>query len=243
MRIDHRDPNQIREIQFTPKFTLHPEGSVLIELGLTRVLCTASVEQGLPKWLQGSGKGWVTAEYGMLPRSTHTRTSREKTMNAGRTQEIARLIGRSLRAVTKLEALGDRQIIVDCDVLQADGGTRTAAITGGFVALVLALQQLKEQRQISTIPIKEYLAAISVGIQNQNKLLDLNYEEDSSVSTDMNFVLTSKNKIVEVQGTAEESSFSKADLDEMYDLAVQGCQDLFREQEKIIGQYLALNVD
>lgn len=241
MRIDERSFDELRAVKITPEFTLHAEGCVLVEFGQTRVICTASVEPNLPKWLHGSGKGWVTAEYGMLPRATHSRVKRDRVLNAGRTQEISRLIGRSLRAVTDLERVGEKQIIVDCDVIQADGGTRTASITGGFVALALAFKTLKEKNEIGSIPLTEYLAAISVGLQNDNCLLDLCYEEDSAADTDMNFVMTHSEKIVEVQGTAEDSPFSKQQLDEMYDMATKGCQELFEEQQKIIGEFFPLN--
>lgn len=241
MRIDERSFDELRQVKITPEYTLHAEGCVLVEFGQTRVICTATVEPTLPKWLHGSGKGWVTAEYGMLPRATHSRVKRERTMNSGRTQEISRLIGRSLRAVTKMDQMGEKQIVVDCDVIQADGGTRTASITGGFVALALAFQHLKEKNDISSIPLTEYLSAISVGLQNDNCLLDLCYEEDSAADTDMNFVLTSSEKIVEVQGTAEDTPFDKAQMDAMYEMALRGCQELFEEQQKIIGDFFPIS--
>ena len=240
-RLDGRFPGQIRPVKITPHFTRYAEGSALIELGQTRVLCTASVETGVPKWLQGSEKGWVTAEYGMLPRSTHTRVSREKAAGSGRTQEISRLVARSLRAAVDLRALGEKMITVDCDVIQADGGTRTAAITGGFVALALALGKLHQAGLISTIPLKTYVAAISVGLSQGGgqTLLDLCYEEDSQVDTDMNFVMTGHGGFVEIQGTAEGSPFSRSELATMTDLAEAGCRELFAAQSAIIGGILA----
>ncbi len=234
MRIDGRTQNQLRTIKLTSEFTKYAEGSVLVEFGNTRVLCTASIEANVPKWLAGTQKGWVTAEYGMLPRSTHTRVSRDKAANSGRTQEIARLIARSLRAVTDLKALGERSIMVDCDVIQADGGTRTAAITGGFVALALAL---KTKYDPANFPLRDYVAAVSVGMSKTGPLLDLKYEEDSDAETDMNVVMTGRGSFVEVQGTAEGSPFSKTDLGSMIELATLGCQDLFVKQSEIIGSF------
>lgn len=240
MRIDKRSPSEIRNVSFEPSITLHAEGSVLISFGLTKIICTATVENTLPKWLQGSGKGWVTAEYSMLPRSTHTRVMRDKATNSGRSQEISRLISRSLRAVTDLRKLGERQVIVDCDVIQADGGTRTAAITGGFVAMSLAYQQLKQQNLIKEIPLKNYVAAVSVGVKEGQCLVDLNYEEDVSIETDMNFVATSDNRLIEVQGTAEAEPFTKKELDEMHDLAINACKVLFQKQQEVIGHFYPL---
>ena len=220
----------------------HAEGSVEISFGHTRVICTASVESGVPKWLAGTGSGWVTAEYGMLPRSTHSRINREKALNGGRSQEISRLIGRSLRAAVDLKALGERLITVDCDVTQADGGTRTAAVTGGFVALGLALWFLKQQGAIAQIPISNYVAAVSVGLLNGKALLDLNYEEDAACGADVNFVYTSAADFVEVQGTAEGVTFSKAQLDEMSALAWTGCRELFTKQAEILGSFIPLSL-
>jgi ribonuclease PH len=240
MRLDHRRPDELRPILIRPEVIRHAEGSVEISMGHTRVLCTASVEPNVPKWLQGSGQGWVTAEYGMLPRSTHTRISREKAMNSGRTQEISRLIGRSLRAAVDLKALGERQISVDCDVVQADGGTRTASVTGGFVALALALNFLKNQGAFNAIPLKSYVAAISVGLLNGETLLDLNYEEDSACGTDMNFVLTSGEEFVEVQGTAEGTTFTKTQMDGMSALALHGCKSIFALQADVVGSFFPL---
>lgn len=238
MRLDQRSPNQLRNVKISPGVSRYAEGSALIEFGNTHVLCTASVETQLPKWLQGQGRGWVTAEYGMLPRSTHSRMNREKTASGGRTQEISRLIGRSLRAAVDLKALADIQVVVDCDVIQADGGTRTAAITGGFVALTLALQKLKIAGLVKTLPIRDYIAAISVGYHKDMFLLDLCYEEDSEAETDMNVVMTGSGAFVEIQGTAEGHPFSPEQLKQMTDLAASGCQALFTKQEEVIGSFL-----
>ncbi|MES2768811.1 MAG: ribonuclease PH [Bdellovibrionota bacterium] len=240
MRHDSRKFDDLRKINIIPNPILYPEGSALIEMGNTRVMCTATLEEGIPKWLQGSGKGWVNAEYGMLPRSTHTRIHREKAMSSGRTQEISRLIGRSLRAITNLSGLSEKSIIVDCDVLQADGGTRTAAITGGFVALTLALQKMKERGLIKEIPLRGYIAAVSVGLSEGQPYLDLNYEEDSSIDTDMNFVMTSQEAFVEIQGTAEKNPFTKAEMDKMSDFATKGCAEIFIKQSEIIGKFFPL---
>lgn len=240
MRLDSRKFEDLRKIKITPNPILYPEGSALIETGNTRVLCTATLEEGIPKWLQGTGKGWVNAEYGMLPRSTHTRIRRDKAMSSGRTQEISRLIGRSLRAITNLSEISEKSIIIDCDVLQADGGTRTAAITGGFVALALALQKMKERGLVKEIPLRGYIAAVSVGLSEGQAYLDLNYEEDSSIDTDMNFVMTSQKAFVEIQGTAEKTPFTKAQMDQMTDFATKGCFELFKKQEEIIGSFFPL---
>jgi ribonuclease PH len=235
MRLDGRKLTQIRNVKITPNVLVFAEGSAMIEVGNTRVLCTASVEPGVPKWLQGTSKGWVTAEYGMLPRSTGTRMKREKIMTGGRTLEISRLIGRSLRSVVDMSLLGENQITVDCDVIQADGGTRTASITGGFVALVLAFQKLKDLGKISQLPLKDYVAAISVGIQTNQALLDLNYEEDAAADTDMNFVMNSKGEFIEVQGTAENTAFTQIQLQNMIELARLGCRNLFDAQKQVVG--------
>jgi ribonuclease PH len=240
MRIDGRTPDQIRPVKITPNVTRYAEGSALIEMGGTQVLCTASVDTAIPKWLQGSDKGWVTAEYGMLPRSTHTRISREKASSSGRTQEISRLIARSLRASIDLKALGEKQITVDCDVLQADGGTRTAAITGGFVALALALGKLKVAGLITKIPLKSSVAAVSVGLADGAALLDLCYEEDVRIGTDMNFVMTSEGAFVEIQGTAESEPFTKEQMAKMTEFAEKGCRELFLAQQQIIAPVLAM---
>lgn len=232
MRNDGRGAAALRPIKITRNFTKHAEGSVLIEFGDTKVLCTASVEESVPPFLRGKGTGWVTAEYAMLPRATHTRSSREaaKGKQTGRTLEIQRLIGRSLRAVTDLGKLGERSIYLDCDVIQADGGTRTASITGAYVALVDALTTLTTKGLLADIPIKEAVAAVSVGIVGGEALLDLNYLEDSSAEVDMNFVITSSGRFVEVQGTAEAEPFSSAEMDAMRDLALDGVQQLFAFQ-------------
>jgi ribonuclease PH len=240
MRTDSRQNDQLRPTTLTPHYLLHPEGSVLIEAGRTRVICTASVEERVPPFLRGSGKGWVTAEYGMLPRATSTRTSREASTGkvGGRTQEIQRLIGRSLRAVTALEALGERTVWVDCDVIQADGGTRTASITGGFVALVLALETLRASGALPRIPIHGYVAATSVGVVGGEPMLDLAYEEDSRADTDMNVVQTGDGRFVEVQGTAEAEPFSRDALDSLLALATGGIQQLVALQRQVVGSLL-----
>ncbi|MCB9025551.1 MAG: ribonuclease PH [Bdellovibrionaceae bacterium] len=240
MRIDSRNPNNLRSLNIYPEVIRYAEGSVRIELGNTHLICTASVEEGIPKWLMGKGSGWITAEYGMLPRSTHTRIQRDRATNSGRSQEISRLIGRSLRSAVDMEKLGEKQIYIDCDVIQADGGTRTAAITGGFVALALALKFLFDQKQIKEWPIKYYLAAVSVGLKGQNAILDLNYDEDSTVDTDMNFVMNNKNDFIEIQGTAEKTAFTLPQLQSMIELAQSGCQELFKKQEEIIGNFFPL---
>jgi ribonuclease PH len=240
VRLDGRSPAAVRPITLTPEYVMHAEGSVLIEVGRTRVICTASVEDRVPPFLRGSGKGWVTAEYGMLPRATSTRTTREASTGkvGGRTQEIQRLIGRSLRSVTTLAELGERTIWVDCDVIQADGGTRTAAITGGFVALVLALERLRTQAVIGRIPITDYLAATSVGIVDGTPLLDLAYDEDSRADVDMNIVKTSGGRFIEVQGTAESQPFDRPALDALLELADAGIKTLVDKQREIVGKIL-----
>lgn len=246
-RFDGRLPNQLRSVRITPHVSEYAEGSALVEFGKTKVLCTASYEAKPPQWLVGSGQGWVTAEYGMLPRATHTRIKRDKALSGGRTQEISRLIGRSLRSCVELKALGEKQITIDCDVLNADGGTRTAAVTGGFVALALALKKLQAVSEIKTNPLKHYVAAISVGLfQNETQkipLLDLNYEEDSDIGTDMNFVVTHQREFVEVQGTAEEGTFKREELFHMMSLAEQGCFELFKHQAQVVGEYFPLKIE
>lgn len=234
MRNNQRKNNELRPIKITPDVVRNAEGSVQIEMGNTRLICTASIDPVIPKWLMGQGQGWVTAEYGMLPRSTHSRIQREKAAQGGRTQEISRLIGRSLRAAVDLKKLGERQVIIDCDVIQADGGTRTAAITGGFVALSLALNFLKDQGQLQNWPIKNQIAAISVGLSPDGALLDLDYNEDSSIETDMNFVMNDKGEFIEIQGTAESGSFNLMQLNQMVELAQSGCRQLFDEQKKFL---------
>jgi ribonuclease PH len=219
---------------------MHAEGSVLIEVGRTRVICTASVEDRVPPFLRGSGKGWVTAEYGMLPRATSTRTTREATAGkvGGRTQEIQRLIGRSLRSIASLNELGERTVWIDCDVIQADGGTRTAAITGGFVALVLALDRLRGQGVVPRVPVTDYVAATSVGVVDGAALLDLAYDEDSRAEVDMNVIKTAGGKFIEVQGTAESKPFDRASLDALLALADQGIKSLVDRQREIVGKIL-----
>lgn len=236
MRADGRRFDQLRDIKITPNVSEYAEGSVMVEFGKTRVLCTATYEPKAPQWLLGTGAGWVTAEYGMLPRSTHTRNKREKSMNSGRTQEISRLIGRSLRAAVDLKQLGEKQIIIDCDVINADGGTRTASVTGGFVALALALKKLHAVSEIKSLPLINYVSAISVGLHEGNIFLDLNYDEDSSIGTDMNFVMTDKGSFVEVQGTAEHTPFTRDQLFKMMEVADKGCRELFIHQAAIMGE-------
>jgi ribonuclease PH len=239
-RNDGRAAAQLRPTTLTPGFLVHAEGSVLIEVGRTRVVCAATVEDRVPPFLRNSGKGWVTAEYGMLPRATSTRTQREASAGkvGGRTQEIQRLIGRSLRSVTKLTDLGERTIWIDCDVLQADGGTRTASITGGFVALVLALQRMRELALLRDVPIIDYVAATSVGIVDGSALLDLAYEEDSRAEVDMNFVKTGDGRFIELQGTAEGKPFDKRALDALMDLADTGIKELIGMQRSVVGEIL-----
>lgn len=238
MRHDGRLADQLRAIKITPNVSEYAEGSALVEFGKTRVLCTASYEAKAPQWLVGSGEGWITAEYGMLPRATHQRNRREKTSTGGRTQEISRLIGRSLRAAVDLKAMGEKQIIMDCDVINADGGTRTASVTGGFVALALALKKLHAVSEIRTMPLVHYVSAISVGLDRGHGLLDLDYEEDSGIGADMNFVMTDNNHFVEVQGTAENTPFTREQFLELMNLAQRGCHQLFRIQEEIVGPIL-----
>ncbi len=242
MRQDNRLPNQLRPTQLTPNYLVHAEGSLLIEVGRTRVLCSASVEERVPQFLKNSGKGWVTAEYGMLPRSTTTRTPREAATGkvGGRTHEIQRLIGRSLRAVTRLEQLGERTVWLDCDVIQADGGTRTAAITGAFVALVLALEGLRAKGTIAAIPIDDYVAATSVGVIGGTPLVDLAYDEDSKAEVDMNVVKTGRGQFIEVQGTAEHKPFDRPTLDRLLELADEGIRQLIGFQREIVGNMLKL---
>ena len=234
-RSDGRAPADLRRLSFTVDAAPYAEGSCLVATGDTRVLCTASVSEQLPPWRVASGKGWVTAEYSMLPRATHTRTERERNGPRGRTQEIQRLIGRSLRAVTDLGALGPRSITVDCDVLQADGGTRTASITGGWVALQRACARLLGQGVLTAQPVTDQVAAVSVGIVDGCPLLDLNYREDSSAMVDMNVVSTGAGGLVEVQGTAERQTFTRAELDALLDLALGGVRQLMAAQREVLG--------
>ena len=237
MRSDGRLDEQLRPTRITPNYLLHAEGSVLVESGKTRVICTASVEDRVPPFRRNSGKGWVTAEYGMLPRATSTRTQRESSAGrvGGRTQEIQRLIGRSLRAVTKMEELGERTITLDCDVIQADGGTRTASITGAFVALAFAINKMREQDLIRTIPIVDYVAATSVGIVEGMPMLDLAYTEDSKADVDMNIIKTGAGLYIEVQGTAEAMPFGREALNRLLDLADTGIRQLIALQRGLVG--------
>ena len=236
-RNDGRAPNQMRDVSIKKNFIKHAEGSVLIQVGDTKVICNASVEEKVPPFLRDKKQGWVTAEYSMLPRSTHTRMSRESSRGkvSGRTQEIQRLIGRSLRAVVDMEKLGERTIWIDCDVIQADGGTRTASITGAFVAMCLAMKQLKKDKKIETMPIKDFVAATSVGVLEGKKILDLDYSEDSIAEVDMNIVKTGSGGFVEIQGTAEQEPFTDKDMDAMLALANKGIKELIALQKKAIG--------
>ncbi|HAA88989.1 MAG TPA: ribonuclease PH [Peptococcaceae bacterium] len=238
MRPDGRKPEEMRPVRIQRGYLKHAEGSVLIEMGDTKLICSASVEDKVPPFIKGEGKGWVTAEYGMLPRSTNVRTPRDISRGRlnGRSCEIQRLIGRSLRAVVDLDKLGERTIWVDCDVIQADGGTRTAAITGGFVALVDALRLLKERGEIEEVPVRDYLAAVSVGKVDGEIRLDLCFEEDAQAEVDMNVVMTGSGKFVEVQGTAEGASFSWEELQKFLSLATQGIRELLTLQKELLGE-------
>ncbi|QDX26505.1 ribonuclease PH [Sphingomonas suaedae] len=238
MRPSGRAPDQMRAISIEPNFTIHAEGSVMVSFGNTKVLVTASVEERLPPWLRGKGEGWVTAEYGMLPRATHTRGNREaaKGKQSGRTQEIQRLIGRSLRAVTDLKLLGERQITLDCDVIQADGGTRTAAISGAWVALRLAVDKLIAEGKLTADPIVQQVAAVSCGIYQGTPVLDLDYDEDSAADADANFVLLADGKIAEAQATAEGACYDEEGLLRLLRLARIGCNDIFAAQLKAAGR-------
>jgi ribonuclease PH len=236
MRPSGRNPDQLREIRFTCHYTKHAEGSVLVEFGDTRVLCTASVDNNVPRFLKGKGEGWVTAEYGMLPRSTHSRMDREagRGKQGGRTLEIQRLIGRSLRAAIDLKALGENTITIDCDVIQADGGTRTASITGGFVALSLAVEQLLKAKKIKTNPLHGHVGSVSVGIFEGVPVLDLDYAEDSRAETDMNVVMNEAGAFIEIQGTAEGHAFRKDELNAMLALAEHGINQLIEKQQQAL---------
>jgi len=239
-RGDDREWNRLRTFRITRDFLHFSEGSVLVEMGHTRVICAATIEEKVPPFLKNSGRGWLTAEYAMLPASTQKRSSRESTVGkiGGRTHEIQRLIGRSLRAVTDLNAFGERTITIDCDVIQADGGTRTAAITGGFIALVDLFRRLKERGVVNTIPVMDYVSAVSVGIVDGRPLLDLDYAEDSSAEVDMNFVMTGKGLFIEVQGTAEAKPFDRDQLSALTDLAAAGIGELTERQREILGGVL-----
>ena len=233
-----RSAAALRPVRLTRKFTRHAEGSVLVEIGETRVLCTASVEEKVPPFLKGKGQGWVTAEYGMLPRATHTRGAREAAQGkqSGRTQEIQRLVGRSLRSVVDMQVLGERQVTLDCDVLQADGGTRCASITGAMVALADAMRSLREQGLLAADPIRDFVAAVSVGVIDGHPVLDLDYSEDSSCETDMNVVMTGAGHFVEVQGTAEGAPFTREQMSGMLDLATNGIRELVRLQREALAK-------
>lgn len=237
MRPSGREPDQLRPVQFITEFTKHAEGSVLAVFGDTRVLCTASVEDRVPSWLRGAGQGWVTGEYGMLPRSTHSRSGREaaRGKQSGRTQEIQRLIGRSLRAATDLKALGEKTVTLDCDVLQADGGTRTAAVSGAYVALQLAMRRLCKERKLRSNPLHGQIAAVSVGIYAGIPVLDLDYAEDSQAETDMNIVMNEAGRFIEVQGTAEGHAFSQDEFNSLITLATSGIRQIIDAQNRAIA--------
>ncbi len=234
MRIDGRRNDELRKLKITRNYIKSAEGSVLIEMGDTRVICTATIDKTVPPFLRGKGTGWVTAEYAMLPRSSSQRISRERSKVGGRTHEIQRLIGRALRSVVHMDALGERTVLIDCDVIQADGGTRTASITGAYIALVDALRYAKKEGMIERVPVKDYLAAVSVGLVEGTPMLDLCYEEDSAAEVDMNLVMTGKGKIVEVQGTAEGEPFSKAELNKLLALGEKGIKALIKKQKEIL---------
>jgi ribonuclease PH len=244
VRNDGRQNNQIRPIAITTHYNKHAEGSVFIEVGETKVICTATVEERVPPFMKGQGKGWVTAEYSMLPRATQVRNQRESAKGklGGRTMEIQRLIGRALRSVVSLEALGERSITLDCDVIQADGGTRTTSITGAFIAMAFAIDKLAKDRNLKSYPIRDFLGAVSVGVVNQQTCLDLNYEEDSKAKVDMNIVMTGDGKFVEVQGTGEDSPFSRSELDELLALAEVGIQEIILEQEEALGPEICARI-
>ena len=237
MRPNGREVNERRPMKLTVNINKYAEGSVYIEVGDTKVICTATVDEKVPMFMKGQGKGWITAEYSMLPRATQTRNQRESARGklSGRTMEIQRLIGRSLRSVVDLHALGERSVTVDCDVIQADGGTRTASITGAFVAMAFAINKLVQKHNLSTFPIKDFLAAVSVGIVGENIVLDLEYEEDSKAKVDMNVVMTGQGQFVEVQGTGEENPFSRQELDQMLALAEQGISEMILQQQEALG--------
>ncbi|OAV23466.1 Ribonuclease PH [Moraxella catarrhalis] len=237
MRSNNRQNNELRPIHFIRQYTKHAEGSVLVCFGDTKVLCTASIEAGVPRWLKGQGKGWLTAEYGMLPRATGTRTQREAAWGkqSGRTQEIQRLIGRSLRAMLDLSKLGENTIYIDCDVIQADGGTRTASISGAAVALIDALEHLQRRKKLTQDPLLGLVAAVSVGVNQGRVLLDLDYAEDSTCDTDLNVVMTQAGGFIEIQGTAEEKPFTRAEADAMLDLAELGIGQIIEAQKQVLG--------
>jgi ribonuclease PH len=241
MRTDGRQLDERRPMTIIPHYIKHAEGSVLIEAGETKVICTATLEDRVPAFMKGQGKGWITAEYSMLPRATQVRNQRESAKGklGGRTMEIQRLIGRALRSIVDLEALGERSITLDCDVIQADGGTRTTSITGAFVAMAIAVNKLAEEKQLSKFPITDFLASVSVGIVKGQPCLDLNYEEDSQAKVDMNVVMTGDGQFVEVQGTGEESPFSRKELDDLLLLAERGILSMIEEQKQVLGPIAA----
>jgi ribonuclease PH len=232
-----RNSSEIRPLSFDPGFTRYAEGAVLVKAGNTHVLCTATIEEGVPSWLKGKGQGWVTAEYSMLPRSTHTRSRRDREKVSGRTQEIQRLIGRALRSCIDLKALGERQVILDCDVLQADGGTRTASITGACVALRIAIGRLAKEGKIPSTAFVDTVAAISVGMKNGQSLVDLDYDEDSTCDVDMNFVMMGKGGFVEIQGTAEHAAFTRPQMDSMTDAAAAALEKIRALQNEVISRH------
>lgn len=238
MRIDNRENDQLRNITITNNYLMSPQGSVLIEMGNTKVICTASVEESTARHLKGTGQGWVTAEYGMIPGSTGTRKRRDAGKVDGRTVEIQRLIGRSMRAVVDMKLLGERTIWIDCDVIQADGGTRTASITGSFIAMVEAMKWMKKEGMIKELPVKHFVSAISVGIVEDEAMMDLCYYEDAAAQVDMNIVMTDKGEYVEIQGTGEESTFSEEQLKMLLDLGKKGCNQLFDDQKEITGELI-----
>ena len=238
MRKDKREKDQLRSIHFNPNVNAWAEGSTEISMGRTKVFCTASVVENTPSWLHRPGHGWLTAEYAMLPRAGDFRINRDRAVNGGRSQEISRLIGRSLRSAIRLEELGERQIYIDCDVLQADGGTRTAGINGGFVALVLALKNLKEKFIIKEIPLKNYVSAVSLGLSKSEIYLDLDSQEDKTCETDMNFVMNDQEQFIEIQGTAEKQSFTKDQMLSMMEMARKACSVLIEKQKEIVGDFL-----
>jgi ribonuclease PH len=245
MRVDGRENTQLRSVTIEPNYLKHPEGSVLISVGDTKVICNASIEERVPPFMRNTGKGWITAEYSMLPRATEQRNIRESSKGkvTGRTMEIQRLIGRALRAVVDLEALGERTIWIDCDVIQADGGTRTASITGAFVAMSIAVNKLLQEKKLAKLPIIDYLAATSVGVlPDGNVILDLNYIEDSQAAVDMNVVMTGKGEFVELQGTGEESTFTYSQLQELLAAAQTGLNELFTIQQEAVGDSIAANI-
>jgi len=246
VRFDGRENNQLRPVTIESDYLKHPEGSVLISVGDTKVICNASVEDRVPHFMRGTGKGWITAEYSMLPRATEQRNIRESSKGkvTGRTMEIQRLIGRALRAVVNLEALGEKTIWIDCDVIQADGGTRTASITGAFVAMTLAVSKLHQEKRISKFPITDFLAATSVGVLSDGKvILDLNYIEDSKAFVDMNVVMTGKGEFVELQGTGEESTFTYTQLHELLEVAQSGVTELFEAQKAALGESIVQSIE